>query len=235
MTDDSPRRSTFATLILVLLAVLTLLLGAIAWRQRSLEARLASIERALAAGSGFGHQTPTIAVEAGDGPTKGSADAPVSIVEFSDFTCHACAQLQPELDQALAARPGKVRLTFRYFPLAPSGKPFDLARAAECARRQDRFWPAHDLLFLEAHDIESLPRAIERFASIGIDRAALTACLADDASAARVRAEASAGQSYGVNATPTLFIDGRKYEGALPANDLETAIDTALAARAEKR
>ncbi len=216
-------------LILGLFVLQTVLLGLVVLRLRGVERELAGLRRSLsagAAGATLAGAAPVV-IEAGDGPSQGPAEAPVTIVEFSDFTCHSCSQLQPALREALAARVGKARLVFRYFPLAPEGKPFELARAAECARAQGKFWPAHDLLFSEATEISSLPVAVDRLAKLGLDRGALESCLAGSASGERVRREAEAGRNYGVNATPTLFFNGRRVEGAVSAEELESAIDQA--------
>ncbi len=225
----STERGTASWLILGLFILQTALLGLVVVRLRGVERELAGLRTKLDSGA-VGARTSPVPVEAGDGPAKGPAEAPVTIVEFSDFTCHSCSQLQPALRDALAARPDKARLVFRYFPLAPEGKPFDLARVAECARVQGKFWPAHDLLFAEATGLANLAAAVDRLTTLGIDRAALETCLAGRTSGERVRREAAAGRSYGVDATPTLFFNGRSLEGAVSAEDLVSAIDQAESA-----
>lgn len=227
----STEQRTASWLTLGLFVLQTILLGLVVLRLRGVERELGALRRSLAGGASAARPA-TIEVEPGDGPAKGAAGAPVTVVEFSDFTCHACSQLQPALREALAARSEKARLVFRYFPLAAEGKPFDLARAAECARAQDRFWPAHDLLFSEAKELASLPAAVARLATLGLDRAALEGCLAGAASGERIRRDAEAGHGYGVDATPTLFVNGRRIEGAVSAEELMNAIDQAASARA---
>jgi len=227
----STEQRSASWLTLGLFVLQTALLGLVVLRLRGVERELAGLRRSLAVGASQARTAP-VAIEPGDGPSKGPADAPVTIVEFSDFTCHSCSQLQPALKEALAARPAKARLVFRYFPLAPEGKPFDLARAAECARSQAKFWPVHDLLFSEATELTNLSAAVERLATLGLDRAALETCLADRASGERVRQEAEVGRGYGVEATPTLFFNGRRLEGAVSAEELMSAIDQAVPASA---
>ncbi|MEP7009010.1 MAG: thioredoxin domain-containing protein [Acidobacteriota bacterium] len=222
---------TASWLTLGLFVVQTALLGLVVLRLRGVERELAGLRQSLAAGALRAGSAP-IAIEPGDGPSKGPADAPVTIVEFSDFTCHSCSQLQPALKDALAARPAQARLVFRYFPLAPEGKPFDLARAAECARAQEKFWPAHDLLFSEATELTNLAAAVDRLATLGLDRAVLETCLAGPESGERVRREAEVGRGYGVDATPTLFFNGHRLEGAVSAEELIHAIDQAVPAPA---
>jgi protein-disulfide isomerase len=114
------------------------------------------------------------------------------------------------LRKLLADHAGRIRLAFRYFPLRPAGKPLLLATAAECARRQGRFWEAHDRLFARSPVIETAADLATELDDLGLDQAAFAECLAAEDVAARVRADLEAGLGYGVSFTPTLFINGRR-------------------------
>jgi len=108
-------------------------------------------------------------------PYKGSADAPVTIVEFSNFTCPACAMVQPTLKELLAVRESQVRLVFRHFPLGPPHTDgFRAAVAAECAAQQGIFWEMHDILFANAEAL-SENDLLGYAAGLGLDEAAFAA------------------------------------------------------------
>lgn len=207
------RSEKLSVLVIGLLFMQTVLLGLLLWRIQSLERLVLS----AASGGELGappEEEEVVAVDPGNGPTQGDAAAPVTIVEFSCFTCPACADLQAGLKETLSRHPGKVRLAYRYFPLRLEGKPILLAKAAECARTQGKFWEAHDLLFKKGLDIEGEKALLDAMAPLGLDPAGLSQCIASKETEARVRADFEAGRSYGVNSTPTLFVNGRRVEGA---------------------
>jgi len=162
-------------------------------------------------------------VEGGARHVKGKADAPVTIVEFSDFQCPACGAAFPDLRALAHARPD-VRFVFRHFPLDSScnrAVPRALhpdaclaAFAAECAGQQDRFWEYHDLLFTNQHtlDRESLFRYARQ---LELSIPTFRACLDDPATRARITEDVEAGVKVGIMSTPTLFLNGRMLQGAL--------------------
>ena len=159
---------------------------------------------------------------------KGAADAPITIVEFSDFQCPFCGRAAKDLRELVGASP-EVSLDFRHFPLDTScnanlqrqmhSNACLAAYAAECAGNQGRFWEYHDLLFENGQQLGREPRVREALVtyaqSVGVDVRAFTQCLDDPATHARVAADVEAAKQAGVNSTPTLFINGRLVEGAL--------------------
>jgi len=158
-------------------------------------------------------------------PYKGSADAPVTIVEFSNFTCPACAMVQPALKELLVVREGQVGLVFRHFPLGPPHTDgFRAAVAAECAAQQGVFWEMHDSLFAHAETL-SENDLLGYAAGLGVDEVAFAACLDSDDAEVRIREDIAAGQEYGVTGTPTFFINGRRVSGTLPLSDFEALVD----------
>jgi protein-disulfide isomerase/uncharacterized membrane protein len=152
---------------------------------------------------------------------KGSPDAPVTIVEFSDFSCQHCARASRDLERLVAARPAEVRLVFRHFPLDPTCNPAvrravhpaacAAATAAECAGEAGRFWEFHDYLF--AHqDTEDF---VHMATLLGLDATRFRECIASGRGRAAVTRDAADGAGFGVDSTPTLFINGRTVRGAL--------------------
>jgi protein-disulfide isomerase len=158
-----------------------------------------------------------------DAPMKGPADAPVTIVEFSDFQCPACGQAFKDLHDLLRRRTD-VRLVFRHFPLDSAcnegmsrtvhADACLAAAAAECAQRQSRFWEYHDRLFENQHTLDR--DSLFRYArEVGLDIPTFRACLDDPATSSRVSDDVRAGIAAGIESTPTLFINGRRVSGAL--------------------
>jgi predicted DsbA family dithiol-disulfide isomerase/uncharacterized membrane protein len=158
-----------------------------------------------------------------DAHRKGTANAPITIVEFSDFECPFCGRAAKDLRELVSATP-EVSLVFRHFPLdmrcngnlqrQMHSNACLAAYAAECAGKQGRFWEYHDLLFENGQRLgrEALVTYAER---LGIDVTSFTGCLDDPATHARVAADVEAAVRAGVNSTPTRFINGRLVEGAL--------------------
>jgi protein-disulfide isomerase len=161
---------------------------------------------------------------------KGPADAPISIVEFSDFQCTHCARAFRDLHDLERRHRGTLRVAFHHFPLDSGCNPHVASHlhqsaclaaiAAECAARYGRFWEYHDRLF-SAQDRLGRDDLVANAAALGIDRATFSACLDDPASRARVLADVEAGARLGVRSTPTLFINGRTVEGALERSAYE--------------
>jgi protein-disulfide isomerase/uncharacterized membrane protein len=154
---------------------------------------------------------------------KGRPGAEITIVEFSDFQCPACAQAFQDLRDLVRAR-ADVRVVFRYFPLDASCNthmPRTLhpdacaaAVAAECAGQQGRFWEYHDALFENQHSLDR--ESLLRFArELQLDLPTFRTCLDDPAMRARVGQDVEDGIHAGVSRTPTLFINGRLVDGAL--------------------
>jgi len=168
--------------------------------------------------------------EPGDGPRKGAEQAQLEIVEFSDFACGACAKIQPSLDQTLAKFGDRVRLTFQHFPLQKEGKSFQMALAAECARREGAFWKMHDLLFSESREITGPEDILKRAVALDLEPSRFTECVNSAEAAEAVLEDAALGERYSVNATPTLFIGNEKISGALSPEFLEKKVRDALAA-----
>src|SRR5437867_2629816 len=155
---------------------------------------------------------------------KGEPGAALAIVEFSDFQCPFCVQAFRDLHELVRSRAG-VSLVFRPFPLdASCNRPVKgslhpaaclPACAAEWAGRQERFREYHDVLFESNEHLER--ESLFRYArALGLDLTAFASCLDDPATLARVGEDVEAGARVGVNATPTLFFNGRVIAGALP-------------------
>jgi protein-disulfide isomerase len=166
----------------------------------------------------------------------GSDDAPVTIVEYSDYQCPYCRQQEAALHQVLTKYDGQVRLIYRDFPMHPHS--MDAAMAARCADEQGQFWPYHDAL--QHGDANLSTKGLETTArDLGLDLESFDSCLEDRKYESAVLADQQMGVKSGVSGTPCLIIgDSRsvpdtrvgslELNGAQPAAALESAIDDQL-------
>lgn len=166
--------------------------------------------------------------------TMGPADAPVTIVEFSDFACPYCAYVAPVIKRILQKYPQDVRLVYKHFPLNMH-RPYALwaAEAAECAGDQGKFWEYHDLLYAEQKtwvpkdpkQPESAKVHLREYAkSLGLDAARFGACLDSGGKEKFVTADKQQGKNFQVSGTPTLILNFRR----LIANMDEKRLDKAI-------
>jgi protein-disulfide isomerase len=157
---------------------------------------------------------------------QGPADAKVTIVEFSDFECPACRVAEPPMRAILKLYDGKVRLVFKHFPLE---RMHQWARrgaiAAECAGRQGKFWEYHHELYdhQEEWPSEKFEERLAAYAKkVKLDESAWQACRKDPAVSAAVSADVTDGEHAWVGSTPTFFINGKRFIGALQLSERGT-------------
>jgi protein-disulfide isomerase len=173
--------------------------------------------------------TPRIQV-ASTGSAIGPVDAPVTIVEFSDYQCPYCQRAEPTVKQVLQQYEGQVRFVYKHFPLESI---HPLARgaseAAGCAEDQGRFWDYHERVFAAANGLE--PAALEGYATeLELDLEAFRACVAERRHADKITTDLRDGQAAEVSSTPTFFVNGVKLKGAQPFSEFQRLIEAELAA-----
>jgi protein-disulfide isomerase len=172
-------------------------------------------------------QTGSIDVRPDD-PARGSAKAPVTIVLFSDFQCPFCARVSPTLEEVERAYGEKVRIVWKHQPLAFHPNALPAAEAAEAAREQGKFWQMHDRIFASQRELSQ--DAYQRFArEIGLDLRRFQESLRSGKARARIEEDQRLAARIGAQATPTLFVNGEKVEGAVPFSTLKAVIDRKLA------
>jgi protein-disulfide isomerase len=172
-----------------------------------------------------------------DRPSRGPADAKVTIVEYSDFQCPFCSRGYSTLEnEVMKEYEGKVRVVFKNFPLQsihPWAEP--AAVAAECAFKQnpEAFWKVYNYLFQNQKDItaQNLKEKVLTAVGDGVDKAALTDCIDNQKTLAQVKADQQEGTTVGVNGTPAFLINGRLLSGAQPAAQFKAIIDDELASK----
>jgi len=172
---------------------------------------------------------PRIQVAA-EGPSRGPKDAPITIVEFSDFECPYCGAAHDTVEQVMSTYAGKVRLVYRQFPLSFHPHAEKAAEASLCAADQGKFWEYHDVLFKNQKKLD--PTDLKAFASeVGIDGQKFGQCLESGDKKKAVDADQQAGLAAGVGGTPAFFINGIFLNGALPIDEFKKVIDLELAAK----
>ena len=201
--------------------------------QSAQEARQAFVGR-LRAGSKVENLLPPLllpkVVFKADGPSRGDAGAPVTIVEFSDYECDFCGRAEATVRDVLNAYKGKVRLVHQAFPLSSiHPRAAKAAEAALCAGEQGRYWEMHDSLLanqgaLGVSDLKGRSRAL------GLDPARFDACLDTGRMAQAVESSRKLGEGIGVNSTPSFFVNGRPLSGAQPLERFKELVDHELAA-----
>ena len=171
-------------------------------------------------------QAPTQLISVDDDPSRGDAKAPVTVVEFTDFQCPACGAMHPILEEVLKTYGNKVRFVVRDFPLPIHANARKAAEAANAAHQQGKFFEYAALLFQrqDALDLASLKKYATE---LGLDRARFDAALDKGTFADEVQRDLIDGENYGVDSTPTIFVNGVVL-GTLSSEGLREAIDRAL-------
>lgn len=161
-------------------------------------------------------------------PALGPVDAPVTLVEFSDFQCPYCARLAPVVKRIAGEYPGQVRVVFRQFPLRSiHAHAQKAAEASLCAFDQDRFWEMHDALFADIKKLE--PEDLTaRARKLNLDLEAFSQCLESGKYAATVQQDLEDGMAAGVSGTPAVFINGRVLKGSKPYDGIKKMVEEEL-------
>jgi protein-disulfide isomerase len=245
-TPDSPsqeetftfKRSHFYALLVLLAFAAGLLVGYAAWGRTS-----AAVAAAPPAQAGAAPQAPdtvedaipapTQAVRRYDIPTEGfpgigPEDAPIVIVQFTDYECPFCKRWHDQVyDDLMEAYPGKIRLVNRNLPLSFHPQALPAAQAAMCAGDQNSYWAYHSALFTsEALDKDTL---IGHAATLGLDVDAFKECFDEGRYEQFIRDDAAFAQKMGITGTPTFFINGLAIVGAQPLEVFKNVIDKEIA------
>ena len=225
------KRSHFYSVLTVLAFAAGVLLGYAVWGVGSPGTQTAS----QASGTGLEESAaPQAQYTRYDIPTEnahaiGPADAPITIVEFSDYQCPFCRRWHDEVyEPLLAAYPGKIRLVYRHFPLTSiHPDAMSAAEAAMCAGEQDAYWQYHEKLF--SSETLGTTTYLEYAQDLGLNSTAFEACLNDHRHQQAIQADSDFAINLGIRSTPTFFINGLAVVGAQPIDVFKQVIDKELA------
>ena len=176
---------------------------------------------------------PLLNVSIANGASRGDPNAAVTIIEFTDFQCSACGGMYPVVEDVLKSYGNRVRFVIRNFPLSRvHANALHAAQAAEAAKAQGKFWEYIDFLFKNQASLDD--DSLKKFATqVGLDRKRFDAELEAGKYDSIIRGDMQDGEVYGVEVTPTFFINGAILTD-YSADGLRTAIEKAFA-RAGKR
>jgi len=172
-------------------------------------------------------EAPRQTVSAAKGAAKGPANAPIEIIEFSDFQCPFCQRANPTVAQVLKTYGDRVHFVYRHFPLGnhPNARP--AAEASQCAAEQGKFWEYHDALFANPSRLADTDLK-QHAAGLGLDAKQFNACVDTHKYKAQIDTDMEAGEAAGVNGTPAFFVNGRMLNGAQPFDAFKRVIDEEL-------
>jgi len=178
---------------------------------------------------------PTTLVTVGGDPVEGPADAPVTVIEFSDYLCHSCKKHHAVVKKLRKIYEGQVRWVFKDFPLGGREKAMMVAEAARCAADQGKFAQYRDLLFEVEGELTST--TLNDFAEqLGLDKETFTLCRQEHKFKKQILKDIEEGRKAGIEMTPSFIINGRLIPGGPPLERLQEIINKELSsAYSQKR
>ena len=189
-------------------------------------------ENAMAGKPVLGKEDPGPSVSSLDfshSPTRGLADAPITIVEFSDLECPFCARAVPTMQEVMKQYPSQIKWVFKNYPLSFHTDAPLAHQALLAAGEQGKFWEMHDLVFA---DQKALKRTdlLQKARSLNLDMVKFTADLESERIKQQIEADRKEGSALRINGTPTFYINEHEYSGALTLDRFKAAIDSELSA-----
>jgi len=173
-------------------------------------------------------QPPRVEVSYDPARVIGQPNAPITIVEFSDFQCPFCQRAYPVVKQLLAKYPNQIKLAYRDFPLRQIHPQADAAAAASrCAGEQGKFWEFHDRLFESNRPLDT-PSFVEHATQLALDIPKFNECLESGRFDALIEEDLQDGNQAGVTGTPAFFINGVAVTGSQPLAVFEKVVEEEL-------
>lgn len=163
-----------------------------------------------------------------DDHVRGDFNAPITLVEFSDFECPFCVRHYPTMNKILDDYKGKVRLVYKHFPLGFHPNAQKAAEASECADEQGKFWEYHDKLFENQATGYSLEKFKQWAKDLGLNSQKFNDCLDSGKYTSKVQKDYQDGLQKGVQGTPATFVNGQLVSGALPYDNFKQIINSVL-------
>jgi protein-disulfide isomerase len=171
---------------------------------------------------------PRAPISMKDARARGPADAPVTLLEYADYECPYCQQIQPVLDKITEEYKGRLAFAYKDFPLPMHPNARKAAEASRCAQLQGKYWEYHDVLVTTRQlDIAALKSHAR---TLKLDGDSFDKCLDTGGAAESVQRDAAEAQALGVSGTPTFFVNGRSVSGAATYEKLRSVIAEELSA-----
>ena len=177
-------------------------------------------------------ESPVFTISTTDQPSLGNANAPVTIVAFTDYQCPSCAAMHPDLERLVKESGDKVRLVTRDFPLNQHAEAFKAAEAAEAAREQGKYWEYIHILMRNQSTL-SVDKLKAFAGELALDRTRFDSALDSGKFAESVQRDLEDGMKLGINGTPAIFVNGRRVS-AKGYDELKATVEQALKATAPK-
>ncbi len=168
----------------------------------------------------------TVAIRQGT-PSRGPADAPVVLVEYTDYQCPYCNRVQPTITALMERYDGRIRHVFKNLPLPIHSQAQLAGEAALCAQDQGKYWEFHDWLFANQRTMNR-ETMVAQAGELGMDAKLFESCIEQKTHAGTVSADAREARSFGITGTPGFLINGRVLSGAQPIEAFEVVIDEEL-------
>ena len=168
-----------------------------------------------------------VKIDVAGSPVTGAANAPITIVEFSDFQCPYCIQAVPEIEALLKVYPKQVKLIFKQFPLEIHSDAYRAATAALAAQKQNKFWEMHYALFAHHEDL-SMAGILKAAQEIKLDIPRMQKDMESKEIHDTIEKDLVEGGKAGVEGTPTIFINGQRYNGRIELTSLRGLIGAEL-------
>jgi protein-disulfide isomerase len=153
-----------------------------------------------------------------DSPTKGSPSAPLTVVEFADFQCPHCGEFAPQMDKLIEQRKNDIYFAFKFYVLGKFPNSENAARAAIAAGKQGKLWEMHHLIFADQANLDQAGLDAKA-KQLGLDITRLHADMQAPETAAKLAKDHKLGEDLKIDATPTIFINGRQYDGHQDLNE----------------
>jgi protein-disulfide isomerase len=174
----------------------------------------------------FELDAPRLQLSLKESHVRGPAGAPLTLVEFADYECPYCQQVQPTLDRLEAEFKGKIAFVYKDYPLPMHGHAQKAAEASQCAGVQGKYWEYHDLL-LKNKNLEVTQLKADA-GELGLDTTAFNKCLDSGERASAVKASYDEATKKGIQGTPGFFLNGRFLDGSPTYDSLRQAIEEEL-------
>lgn len=231
----SQSNSSSAALLFIGQLIIALSIVASAWMLRGQVPAVAAAPAAKAAAPTAAAPEPEEPSEVADwarfirphNPVYGDADAPITIIEFSDFECPFCARHYTNTHKQLLDTYGdKIRIVFKHFPLPFHPNARQAAAASQCANREGKFWPLHDVMFENFRNLGD-DDVLAYGAKLGLGESWKT-CVTQGDATPEVDMDMEDGRQAGVRGTPTFLVNGQVIPGAMPFDRFKAVIDGLL-------